>query len=277
VAVGRSFLPPGEQGLVERSLFHEHHLARRHALAVHRCLEDAAGEAAVVDQRDAVAAEVAARSEQARAGAGADEERQQARQEMGRDDGRQQKLAAVPLRRYACGGHGQAVREAPGEGRGMKTLGLAGGDVKGSRGCRAAEFGGLDVKGRNPAARLLASSASLEPSSSTARRTRAPGSSAASCFPRLSRSFSPSRSPIKGVSKSEGVVQDGISAGSGSASERPATGSGHGMPDSGSPVAAAKKEPRRWPARTAQARSWLVEEVSVSAVRSKRRERPRLT
>ena len=40
---------------------------------------------------------------------------------------------------------------------------------------------------------------------------------------------------------------------------------------------AAKKEPPAVPARTAQARSWLVEEASVTGVRSRRRERPRLT
>ena len=125
--------------------------------------------------------------------------------------------------------------------------------------------------------RLLASSASLEPSSSTARRRRAFGSSASSSRPRLSSSFSPSRSPISGVSKSEGGFHAGTGAGSGSSREWPGTGSGHGPPGEGSPVAAAKKEARRLPARTAQARSWLVEAVSVTGVRSSRRERPRFT
>ncbi len=131
------------------------------------------------------------------------------------------------------------------------------------------------VRERTP--RLLASSASLDPSSSTALSMRESGSSEASSLPRLSSRRSPSRSPIRGVSKSDGSFHGGTVCGSGSSSVWPGAGSGHGPAGVGSPVAAAKKEARRLPARTAQARSWLVEEVSVTGVRSRRRERPRLT
>src|SRR5207237_159738 len=57
---GLPHLPPGEERLAEGPLLDEQHLAAGHPLAVHRSLEDAAGEAAVVDQGQAAVADPAA-------------------------------------------------------------------------------------------------------------------------------------------------------------------------------------------------------------------------